>query len=96
MGGGTDVAIQSAGVTLLGGDLGGVLRAVAIARATMRNIRQNLFFSLVFNGIGVPVAAGALYPLAGILLSPMIAGAAMALSSVTVISNALRLRKAAV
>jgi Cu+-exporting ATPase len=94
MGGGTDVAIQSAGVTLLGGDLGGVLRALTIARATMRNIRQNLFFSLVFNGIGVPVAAGVLYPFAGILLSPMIAGAAMALSSVTVITNALRLRNA--
>ena len=94
MGGGTDVAIQSAGVTLLGGDLGGVLRARRVALATMRNIRQNLFFSLIFNGIGVPVAAGALYPIAGILLSPMIAGAAMALSSVTVITNALRLRNA--
>ena len=91
MGGGTDVAIQSAGITLLGGDLAGVLRARRFARATMRNIRQNLFFSLVFNGIGVPVAAGLLFPFTGLLLSPMIAGAAMALSSVTVIANALRL-----
>jgi Cu+-exporting ATPase len=94
MGSGTDVAIQSAGCTLLGGDIAAVLRARRIAQATMRNIRQNLFFSLVFNGIGVPVAAGALYPFTGILLSPMFAGAAMALSSVAVITNALRLRSA--
>ena len=93
MGSGTDVAIQSAGCSLLGGDIGAVLRARRIAEATMRNIRQNLFFSLVFNGIGVPVAAGVLYPFTGILLSPMLAGAAMALSSVTVILNALRLRQ---
>jgi P-type Cu+ transporter len=93
MGSGTDVAIQSAGVTLLGGDIGAILRARHIAEATMRNIRQNLFFSLVFNGIGVPVATGMLYPITGTLLSPMFAGAAMAFSSVTVISNALRLRR---
>ncbi len=96
MGGGTDVAIQSAGCTLLGGDIAAILRARRIAEATMRNIRQNLFFSLVFNGLGVPIAAGALYPFTGILLSPMFAGAAMALSSVTVITNALRLRHARV
>jgi len=91
MGTGTDVAIESAGMTLTGGDLSAIVRARRLARATMRNIRQNLFFSFLFNGIGVPVAAGILYPVAGILLSPMIAGAAMALSSFTVVTNALRL-----
>ena len=91
MGTGTDVAIQSAGMTLTKGDLAAMVRARRLARATMRNIRQNLWFSFVFNGIGVPVAAGVLYPVAGILLSPMLAGAAMALSSFTVVTNALRL-----
>jgi Cu+-exporting ATPase len=91
MGTGTDVAIKSAGMTLTKGDLAAMVRARRLARATMRNIRQNLFFSFVFNGIGVPVAAGILYPVAGILLSPMFAGAAMALSSFTVVANALRL-----
>lgn len=91
MGTGTDVAMQSAGMTLTKGDLSAIVRARKLARATMRNIRQNLFFSFIFNGIGVPVAAGLLYPLLGITLSPMIAGAAMALSSFTVVTNALRL-----
>ncbi|MES2095930.1 MAG: heavy metal translocating P-type ATPase [Pseudomonadota bacterium] len=91
MGTGTDVAIESAGVTLTKGDLAAMVRARRLAKATMRNIRQNLFFSFLFNGIGVPVAAGVLYPVAGILLSPMIAGAAMAFSSFTVVTNALRL-----
>ena len=91
MGTGTDVAIESAGMTLTGGDLSAIVRARRLALATMRNIRQNLFFSFLFNGIGVPVAAGVLYPIAGILLSPMLAGAAMALSSFTVVLNALRL-----
>ena len=94
MGTGTDVAIESAGITLTRGDLAAIVRARRLARATMRNIRQNLFFSFLFNGIGVPVAAGVLYPVAGILLSPMIAGAAMALSSFTVVLNALRLNRA--
>ncbi len=92
MGTGTDVAIQSAGVTLVKGDLGGIIKAVQLSRKTMRNIRQNLFFALVYNGLGVPVAAGVLYPVVGLLLSPMIAAAAMSFSSVSVISNALRLR----
>ncbi|MEO8723433.1 MAG: heavy metal translocating P-type ATPase [Sphingobium sp.] len=91
MGTGTDVAIESAGITLTRGDLSAIVRARKLAHATMRNIRQNLFFSFLFNGIGVPVAAGVLYPVAGILLSPMLAGAAMALSSLTVVLNALRL-----
>ncbi|WP_347272086.1 heavy metal translocating P-type ATPase [Sphingomonas sp. CARO-RG-8B-R24-01] len=91
MGTGTDVAIESAGITLTRGDLSAIVRARKLAQATMRNIRQNLFFSFLFNGIGVPVAAGVLYPVAGILLSPMLAGAAMALSSLTVVLNALRL-----
>lgn len=91
MGTGTDVAIESAGLTLARGDLAAMVRARRLARATMANIRQNLFFSFLFNGIGVPVAAGILYPIAGILLSPMFAGAAMALSSFTVVVNALRL-----
>ncbi|MFC4172416.1 heavy metal translocating P-type ATPase [Microvirga sp. GCM10011540] len=92
MGTGTDVAMESAGVTLLKGDLTGIVRARRLSRATMRNIRQNLFFAFVYNALGVPVAAGVLYPVFGILLSPIIAAAAMALSSVSVISNAVRLR----
>ena len=93
MGTGTDVAIESAGITLVKGDLQGIARAIRISRATMRNIRQNLFFAFVYNALGVPVAAGVLYPVFGILLSPMIAGAAMSISSVSVIANALRLRR---
>lgn len=93
MGTGTDVAIESAGITLTKGDLAAVVRARGLAKATMRNIRQNLFFSFLFNGIGVPVAAGVLYPLFGILMSPMFAGGAMALSSFTVVMNALRLNR---
>jgi Cu+-exporting ATPase len=89
---GTDVAIESAGVTLLKGDLSGIVRARRLSAATMRNIRQNLFFAFVYNALGVPVAAGALYPFFGILLSPIVGAAAMALSSVSVIGNALRLR----
>ncbi|MBM6595372.1 heavy metal translocating P-type ATPase [Microvirga pudoricolor] len=92
MGTGTDVAMESAGVTLLKGDLTGIVRARRLSRATMRNIRQNLFFAFVYNALGVPVAAGVLYPIFGILLSPIIAAAAMALSSVSVIANAVRLR----
>ncbi|OZB17247.1 MAG: copper-translocating P-type ATPase [Hyphomonas sp. 34-62-18] len=91
MGTGTDVAIESAGVTLLKGDLGGIVRARTISRATMRNIRQNLFFAFAYNAAGIPIAAGVLYPITGALLSPMIAAAAMALSSVSVIANSLRL-----
>jgi P-type Cu+ transporter len=93
MGTGTDVAIESAGMTLTKGDLSAIVRARRLSRATMRNIRQNLFFSFLFNGIGVPVAAGVLYPVTGILMSPMFAGAAMALSSLTVVLNALRLNR---
>ena len=96
MGTGTDVAIESAGVTLLKGDLRGILRARRLSEATMRNIRQNLFFAFIYNAAGVPVAAGVLYPAFGILLSPVIAAAAMSLSSVSVIGNALRLRKATI
>jgi P-type Cu+ transporter len=92
MGSGTDVAIESAGVTLLKGDLTGIVRARRLSQATMRNIRQNLFFAFVYNALGVPVAAGVLFPFCGILLSPIIAAAAMALSSVSVIANAVRLR----
>ena len=92
MGTGADVAMESAGLTLLKGDLRGVVRAVNLARATMRNIKQNLFFAFVYNALGVPIAAGVLYPLFGILLSPIIAAAAMSLSSVSVVGNALRLR----
>ena len=92
MGTGTDVAMQSAGVTLVKGDLTGIVRARVLSRATMRNIRQNLFLAFVYNVIGIPIAAGALYPVFGLLLSPMIAAAAMSLSSVSVIGNALRLR----
>ncbi|WP_223796237.1 heavy metal translocating P-type ATPase [Sphingomonas nostoxanthinifaciens] len=91
MGTGTDVAIESAGLTLTKGDLSAMVRARRLARATMANIRQNLFFSFLFNGVGIPIAAGVLYPIAGILLSPMLAGAAMALSSFIVVANALRL-----
>jgi Cu+-exporting ATPase len=94
MGTGTDVAMQSAGVTLVKGDLRGIVRAIELSRATMRNIKQNLFFALIYNSIGVPLAAGILYPVFGLLLSPMIAAAAMSFSSVSVIANALRLRKA--
>jgi Cu+-exporting ATPase len=93
MGTGTDVAIESAGVTLMGGDPVGIVRAIKLSRETMRNIRQNLFFAFAYNIIGVPVAAGLLYPWFGILLSPMIAAAAMSFSSVSVISNALRLNR---
>jgi Cu+-exporting ATPase len=92
MGTGTDVAMESAGVTLLKGDLGGIVRARKLSEATMSNIRQNLFFAFIYNAAGVPIAAGILYPTFGILLSPIIAAAAMALSSVSVVGNALRLR----
>jgi Cu+-exporting ATPase len=92
MGTGTDVAMESAGITLLKGDLTGLVRARHLSRATMRNIRQNLFFAFVYNAAGIPIAAGVLYPVFGLLLSPVIAAAAMALSSVSVIGNALRLR----
>jgi Cu+-exporting ATPase len=92
MGSGTDVAIESAGVTLLRGDLMGIVKARRLSQATMQNIRQNLFFAFVYNAAGVPVAAGILYPAFGLLLSPVLAAAAMALSSVSVIANALRLR----
>ncbi|MBI1954808.1 MAG: HAD-IC family P-type ATPase, partial [Acidobacteria bacterium] len=95
MGTGTDVAIESAGVTLVKGDLRGIVRARRLSRATMRNIRQNLFFAFIYNSLGVPVAAGVLYPVFGLLLSPIIASAAMTFSSVSVISNALRLRRLA-
>ena len=93
MGTGTDVAMESAGVTLVKGDLLGIVRARRLSRATMRNIKENLFFAFVYNGVGVPIAAGVLYPFFGVLLSPMIAAAAMSLSSVSVIANALRLRR---
>ena len=92
MGTGADVAMKSAGITLLGGDLMGIVRARKLARATLRNIKQNLFFAFAYNAVGVPIAAGLLYPSTGLLLSPMIAAAAMSLSSVSVITNALRLR----
>jgi Cu+-exporting ATPase len=92
MGTGTDVAMESAGITLLGGDLGGIVRARKLSQATMRNIRQNLFFAFIYNAAGIPIAAGILYPSLGLLLSPIIAAAAMALSSVSVVGNALRLR----
>jgi Cu+-exporting ATPase len=94
MGTGTDVAMESAGITLVKGDLQGIIRARRLSRATMKNIRQNLFFAFVYNSVGVPVAAGVLYPVFGILLSPMIAAAAMSFSSVSVIANALRLNRA--
>jgi P-type Cu+ transporter len=93
MGTGTDVAMESAGITLMKGDLRGIEKAIRLSRAMMRNIRQNLFFAFIYNSLGVPIAAGVLYPFFGILLSPMIAGAAMSFSSVSVIANALRLRR---
>jgi Cu+-exporting ATPase len=93
MGTGTDVAMESAGVTLVKGDLRGIVRAIRLSRATMRNIRQNLFFAFIYNVLGVPIAAGILYPTFGLLLSPIIAAAAMSLSSVSVIANALRLKR---
>jgi Cu+-exporting ATPase len=92
MGTGTDVAMESADVTLVKGDLRGIVRARRLSRATMQNIRQNLFFAFVYNALGVPIAAGVLYPFFGLLLSPVIAAAAMSASSVSVIGNALRLR----
>ena len=92
MGTGTDVAMESAGVTLVKGDLRGLVRAIHLSRAVMRNIRQNLFFAFIYNALGIPIAAGVLFPVFGLLLNPMIAGAAMSLSSVSVITNALRLR----
>src|SRR6266496_2350413 len=92
MGTGTDVAIESAGITLVKGDLMGIVKAMHVSRVVMRNIRQNLFFAFIYNALGVPIAAGVLYPFFGLLLSPMIAGAAMSFSSVSVIANALRLR----
>jgi Cu+-exporting ATPase len=95
MGTGTDVAMESADVTLVKGDLRGIVRARRLSRATMRNIRENLFFAFIYNALGVPVAAGVLYPIFGLLLSPIIASAAMTFSSVSVIGNALRLRKVA-
>jgi P-type Cu+ transporter len=94
MGTGTDIAMESAGVTLLRGDLGGIVRARRLSEATMRNIRQNLFFAFIYNAAGIPIAAGVLYPIFGLLLSPIVAAAAMALSSVSVVGNALRLRAA--
>jgi len=94
MGSGTDVAMESAGVTLVKGDLRGVVRALRLSRATMRNIHENLFFAFVYNTLGVPIAAGVLYPWTGLLLNPMIAAAAMSFSSVSVVANALRLRSA--
>ena len=94
MGTGTDVAMESGGVTLVKGDLRGIVRAIKLSRATMRNIKQNLFFAFLYNALGIPIAAGVLYPVFGILLSPMIAAAAMSFSSVSVIANSLRLMKA--
>jgi Cu+-exporting ATPase len=94
MGTGTAVAMHSAGITLIKGDLRGIATAIRLSRATMSNIRQNLLFAFIYNALGIPVAAGVLYPVFGILLSPMIAGAAMSFSSVSVIINALRLRTA--
>jgi Cu+-exporting ATPase len=93
MGTGTDVAIESAAVTLVKGDLRATVKAIRLSRATMRNVKQNLFFAFVYNAVGVPVAAGVLYPVFGLLLSPIFAGAAMAMSSVSVVSNALRLKR---
>jgi Cu+-exporting ATPase len=92
MGTGTDVAMQSAAVTLVKGDLRGIVRAIRLSRATLKNIKQNLFFAFVYNALGVPIAAGVLYPFFGLLLNPMIAAAAMSVSSVSVIANSLRLR----
>ena len=92
MGTGTDVAMESAGVTLVKGDLNGIVRAIKLSKYTMRNIKQNLFFAFIYNALGVPIAAGVLFPFFGILLSPIIAAAAMSFSSVSVIANALRLK----
>jgi Cu+-exporting ATPase len=94
MGTGTDVAIQGAGLTLVKGDLNGVAKALQLSKSVMRNIRQNLFFTFIYNLIGVPIAAGILYPFSGLLLNPIIAGAAISFSSVSVVANALRLRSA--
>ena len=94
MGGGTDIAMESAQVTLVKGELSAIVRALALSRATVRNIRQNLFFAFVYNAVGVPLAAGLLYPWLGVTLSPMVAALAMSLSSVSVVGNALRLRQA--
>jgi Cu+-exporting ATPase len=94
MGNGTDIAIQSAGITLVKGDLRGIARAIRLTRETMQNIRQNLFFAFLYNALGIPIAAGVLYPFFGLLLSPILAGAAMSMSSVCVIANALRLERA--
>ncbi|MEO8214272.1 MAG: HAD-IC family P-type ATPase, partial [Myxococcales bacterium] len=94
MGTGTDVAMDSAGVTLVKGDLRGIVRARRLSRATLSNIKQNLFFAFIYNSVGVPIAAGILYPFWGVLLTPVMAAAAMAFSSVSVIANALRLRRA--
>jgi Cu+-exporting ATPase len=93
MGTGTDVAMESAGVTLVKGDLRGIAKARRLSRATMRNIRQNLFFAFIYNALGIPLAAGLLYPFFGLLLSPVIASVAMTFSSISVISNALRLSR---
>jgi Cu+-exporting ATPase len=93
MGTGADVALESAGITLVQSDLGGVVRARRLSRATLRNIRQNLFLAFVYNTLGIPIAAGVLYPIAGVLISPIWASAAMTLSSLSVIGNALRLRR---
>ena len=93
MGTGTDVAMESAGVTLVKGDLMGIVRAIHLSRAMMKNIRQNLFLAFIYNALGIPIAAGILYPFTGLLLNPIIAALAMSLSSVSVIANALRLRK---
>ena len=96
MGTGADVAIESAGITLVKGNLDGIVRARRLARATMRNIRQNLFFALIYNAVGVPVAAGVLFPVLGILISPMFAAFAMSASSISVVLNSLRLRRVAI
>ena len=96
MGTGTDVAMESAGVTLVKGDLRGIVKARRLSEATMSNIRQNLFFAFAYNAAGVPIAAGVLYPMVGVLLSPMLAAAAMSLSSVSVIGNALRLKRVSI
>ena len=93
MGTGTDIAIESAEITLVKGDLNGIVKAKKLSKAVMKNIRENLFFALVYNAVGIPVAAGVLYPIFGILLSPMLGALAMSFSSVSVISNALRLRR---
>ena len=95
MGTGSDIAMESAAVTLVKGDLNGIMRARRLSAATMSNVRQNLFFAFIYNAAGIPLAAGVLYPLFGVILSPMLAAAAMALSSVSVIANALRLRRVA-